>query len=146
MEQSEVKLFFKVNRYSVEYEDSKRRITESQGKESWLFNKLFHHLLGEIDENHTHTHKRKLSARLVEVRGETQIRGLPNTRQERLPQMCKTVAINWSIRLMGRSQWPRGLTYELSSTARKLGSWVRIPLEAWMSNVCVYSEFVLSCV
>jgi hypothetical protein len=34
---------------------------------------------------------------------------------------------------------------ELSSPAQTLGSWVRIPLEAWMS-VCVYSVFVLSCV
>jgi hypothetical protein len=33
------------------------------------------------------------------------------------------------------SQWPHG---------RKLGSWARIPLEAWMS-VCVYPVFVLSC-
>jgi hypothetical protein len=37
---------------------------------------------------------------------------------------------------------PRGLRHELSSLARTLGSWVRIPLEAWMS-VCVYSVFVL---
>jgi hypothetical protein len=34
------------------------------------------------------------------------------------------------------SQWPRGLRHELSSPARTPGSWVRIPLEAWMS-VCV---------
>jgi hypothetical protein len=33
----------------------------------------------------------------------------------------------------GRSQWPRGLRHELSSLARKLGSWVRIPHKAWMS-------------
>jgi hypothetical protein len=31
-----------------------------------------------------------------------------------------------------RSQWPRHLSHVLSSTARTLGSWVRIPLEAWM--------------
>jgi hypothetical protein len=31
---------------------------------------------------------------------------------------------------------------ELSSFARMLGSWLRIPLEAWMS-VCVYSMFML---
>jgi hypothetical protein len=31
-----------------------------------------------------------------------------------------------------RSQWPRGLRHVLSSTARTLGSRVRIPLEAWM--------------
>jgi hypothetical protein len=45
----------------------------------------------------------------------------------------------------GRSQWPCSLTHELSSPARALGSWVRIPLEAWMS-VCVYRVIVLSCV
>jgi hypothetical protein len=33
----------------------------------------------------------------------------------------------------------------MSSPAWTLGSWVRIPLEAWMF-VCVYSVFVLSCV
>jgi hypothetical protein len=33
----------------------------------------------------------------------------------------------------------------LSSPAQTLESWVRIPLEAWMS-VCAYSVFLLSCV
>jgi hypothetical protein len=33
----------------------------------------------------------------------------------------------------------------LSSLARTLRSWVRIPLKAWMF-VCVYSAFMLSCV
>jgi hypothetical protein len=42
-----------------------------------------------------------------------------------------------------RSQWPRGLRHELTSPAQTLGSWVRIPLQAWMS-VCVY-VLVLSC-
>jgi hypothetical protein len=42
------------------------------------------------------------------------------------------------------SQSPSGLRNELSSLARTMGSWVRIPLEAWMS-VYVYSSFVLSC-
>jgi hypothetical protein len=32
-----------------------------------------------------------------------------------------------------RSQWPRGLRHEQSSPAQTLGSWVRIPTEAWMS-------------
>jgi hypothetical protein len=32
-----------------------------------------------------------------------------------------------------RSQWPRDLRHELTSLARALGSWVRNPLEAWMS-------------
>jgi hypothetical protein len=44
-----------------------------------------------------------------------------------------------------RSQRPRGLRHELSSPAQTLGSWVRIPLEAWM-YVYIYSVFVLSCV
>jgi hypothetical protein len=43
------------------------------------------------------------------------------------------------------SQWPCGLRHEMSSPAWALGSWVRIPLEAWMF-VCVYSVFVLSSV
>jgi hypothetical protein len=47
--------------------------------------------------------------------------------------------------LQSRSQWTRGLKHERSSPTRTLGSWVRIPLEAWMS-VCVYSLFVLFCV
>jgi hypothetical protein len=34
-----------------------------------------------------------------------------------------------------RTQWPRGLRYELSSLARTLGSWVRIPLKAWISAI-----------
>jgi hypothetical protein len=33
---------------------------------------------------------------------------------------------------MCRLQWPRGLRHELSSPAKILGLWVRIPLEAWM--------------
>jgi hypothetical protein len=40
------------------------------------------------------------------------------------------------------SQWPRGLRHKLSSLTRTLGSWVRIPLKAWLS-VCIYSMFVL---
>jgi hypothetical protein len=43
---------------------------------------------------------------------------------------------------MRGSQWLRGLRHELSSLARTLGSWVRIPLQAWMS-VCVYSVCVV---
>jgi hypothetical protein len=44
-----------------------------------------------------------------------------------------------------RSKWWRGLRHELSSLIQTLGSWVRIPLKAWLS-VCIYSVFVLSCV
>jgi hypothetical protein len=40
----------------------------------------------------------------------------------------------------GRSQWPRCLRYEQSSLSRTLGSWVRIPLKAWMF---VFILFVL---
>jgi hypothetical protein len=40
-----------------------------------------------------------------------------------------------------RSQWPRSLRHEKSSPARTLGSWIGIPLKAWMS-VCVYSVSV----
>jgi hypothetical protein len=35
-----------------------------------------------------------------------------------------------------------GLSQELSSLARMLRFWVRIPLEAWV-YVCVYSDFVI---
>jgi hypothetical protein len=35
-----------------------------------------------------------------------------------------------------------GLRHELSLPAQTLRSWVRMPLEAWVS-VCVYSVFVL---
>jgi hypothetical protein len=38
--------------------------------------------------------------------------------------------------------WPRGKTHEKPSPARKLGSWVRIPLKARIF-VCVDSVFVL---
>jgi hypothetical protein len=44
-----------------------------------------------------------------------------------------------------RPQLPRGLRHGLSSLARTLGSWVRIPLKEWMC-VRVYSVFVLFCV
>jgi hypothetical protein len=38
-----------------------------------------------------------------------------------------------------RSQWPRGLRHELSSLARMLGSWVRIPLKTRMSVMCAFT-------
>jgi hypothetical protein len=38
----------------------------------------------------------------------------------------------------GRPQWPRGLRYEMSPPAQTLGSWIRIPLEAWMSSFILY--------
>jgi hypothetical protein len=58
------------------------------------------------------------------------------------------VLINYLLNcnlLIRRSQWPRGLRHEMSSPAPTLGSWVRIPLRAWMF-ACLYSVFVLSCV
>jgi hypothetical protein len=42
-------------------------------------------------------------------------------------------------------QCTRGLRHKPSSPARIVGSWVRIPFEAYIS-VCVYSVFVLFCV
>jgi hypothetical protein len=56
-----------------------------------------------------------------------------------------TCIITGSRRNNCRSQWPRRLRHELFSSAETLQSWVRIPLEAWMS-VCVYSVFLLFCV
>jgi hypothetical protein len=44
-----------------------------------------------------------------------------------------------------RSQWPRGLRHEMPFPAQTLGSWVRIPLEAWIF-VCFYSVCVVLCV
>jgi hypothetical protein len=49
------------------------------------------------------------------------------------------------ITRLSRSQWPRGLRHELSSLAQPLGSWIRIPLEVWIS-VCIHSVFVMFCV
>jgi hypothetical protein len=57
----------------------------------------------------------------------------------------RSLVFNCDICDFGRSTWPRGLRHKLSSPARTLGSWVRIPLKAWMS-VCIYSVFVLLCV
>jgi hypothetical protein len=47
--------------------------------------------------------------------------------------ISKSVKIISHRFLLRRSQWPRGLRHELSSLARTLWSWVRIPLEVWMS-------------
>jgi hypothetical protein len=38
----------------------------------------------------------------------------------------------------GPSQWPCGLRHELSSLARRLGSWVRISPKEWMSVTCIF--------
>jgi hypothetical protein len=42
-----------------------------------------------------------------------------------------------------RSQWPHSLKHGMSSPVETLGSWVRIPLKAWMS---AFILFVLYCV
>jgi hypothetical protein len=63
-----------------------------------------------------------------------------------MPKSCLILRwIQGAIPQLRRSRWPRSLGLELSSLARTLGSWVRIPLKAWMS-VGVYSVFVLFCV
>jgi hypothetical protein len=53
---------------------------------------------------------------------------------ERRPIICRDVR-------PCRSQGPRGLRQQLSSLARNLGSWVEIPLKAWMF-LSVYSVCV----
>jgi hypothetical protein len=58
---------------------------------------------------------------------------------EWIPEPVRTIwrtETSWPYRDSSRSQWPRSLRHELSLPARTLGSWVRIPLKAWMS-VCV---------
>jgi hypothetical protein len=62
----------------------------------------------------------------------------------RLPPLKILISFNFTVRDLHRADnsGRAGLGYELSSLARTLGSWVRKPLEAWMS-VCVYSVFVL---
>jgi hypothetical protein len=49
------------------------------------------------------------------------------------------------LQLTQASQWPRGLSHELSSLARTLWSCDRIPLKAWMSVLCAFI-LVLCCV
>jgi hypothetical protein len=49
-----------------------------------------------------------------------------------LERISRNLAVSQSI-CSRRSQWPLSLRQELSSLARTLGSWVRIPIEAWMS-------------
>jgi hypothetical protein len=50
-----------------------------------------------------------------------------------LPHLSQVLSFSLGHVFVRRSQWPRGLRHELSSPARALGSWVRIPLKAWMS-------------
>jgi hypothetical protein len=58
---------------------------------------------------------------------------------------CPRISIRYAIGETGRSQWPRSLSYEQSSPAQTLRSWVRIPFMSRMP-VCIYSVFVLSSV
>jgi hypothetical protein len=46
------------------------------------------------------------------------------------------------IYIYSQSQLPRGLKHERSSLARTLGSWVRIPLRAWMFGMCMRLFYV----
>jgi hypothetical protein len=50
--------------------------------------------------------------------------------------------IGMGTTIISPSQYPRGLCHEFSSLAGTLGSWVRIPLKAWIF-VRVHSVFVL---
>jgi hypothetical protein len=46
------------------------------------------------------------------------------------------IYVNNNYTELSRSQWPRGLRHEMSSRARTLGSWVRIPFKVWLS-LCI---------
>jgi hypothetical protein len=56
-------------------------------------------------------------------------------------------SVNWIILKYHiwsrRSQWQRGLRHELASLAQTLGSWVRIPLKAWMSVLRTFILFLV---
>jgi hypothetical protein len=75
-------------------------------------------------------------------------RGEPMGGDEILNRTLISVSRDWTHYFrctniyLSRSQWPRGLRHELFSIALRLGFWVRIPFQAWMS-LCVYSVFVL---
>jgi hypothetical protein len=64
-------------------------------------------------------------------------------KRSKLPEIAVEVEIAIKLRFRmlrcfrSRSRWPRSLRHDLSSPARTLGSWIRIPLEAWMS-VCAF--------
>jgi hypothetical protein len=87
----------------------------------------------------------------LEVSGNSKILGELCILNGQMSVMCVLVKV---VKVMimrlyndrfSRSQWPRGLWHEPPSPVRKLGSWVRIPFEAWMS-VCAYSVCVVLCV
>jgi hypothetical protein len=51
------------------------------------------------------------------------------------------------ILIIGQSQWSRCIRHKLTSLARTLGSWFRIPLKAWMFGVCMglFCVYVVLC-
>jgi hypothetical protein len=63
-----------------------------------------------------------------------------------IAKMCVTMPYRTEANLCSlsklnrRTRWPRGLRHALFSLTRTLGSWARIPLEAWMSVfiLCLY--------
>jgi hypothetical protein len=56
---------------------------------------------------------------------------------------CPTHLIRLDLStLIFSEKWPRSLRHELCSLARTLGSWVRIPLRAWMFGVCMRLFYV----
>jgi hypothetical protein len=52
--------------------------------------------------------------------------------------LSTVLIINSNYFPKSRSQWQGGLRYGLPSFAQTLGSWVRIPLKAWMSTLCPF--------
>jgi hypothetical protein len=74
---------------------------------------------------------------------------MPSSRLILLMESVKERKINkYQLHLMdikeevSRTRWPRGLRHEPSSLARSLRSWVRIPLEEWIS---VYAFMLCLC-
>jgi hypothetical protein len=125
----------------LDYEASQNRIAAERNENVLdksgrrLIEVLRRHFSGVAEE------KRYLPLRLAcvpfDIRTQTYPRTLP------LDQPVRFQACN---NLLGRSQWPRGLRHELSSLARTLRSWVRIPFKAWMSVSCEFILFLLLCV
>jgi hypothetical protein len=75
------------------------------------------------------------------------VRWCLHTRPIKHTQRLMWFAVSGSVQIYIadiRSCRPRGLRHELFSPAQTLGSWVRIPLEAWM-YVCIYSVCPVLC-
>jgi hypothetical protein len=72
---------------------------------------------------------------------------LPKSLPTRILYVFVPYSVNNTRAIVDRSQWSCGLIHELFLPAQTLGSWFRIPLEAWMSVcVCFYSVYVVLCV